>query len=78
MRLRGLFVNSSFRNMGISKSLINQVITHARNEKCSEVWAMCRLSNNKLFEKHDFTIKLQTDRYEYGPHCIMVKKIMSV
>lgn len=74
-RLRGLYVDENYRRQSISTHLIQAQLTKAKALKCDQVWALARVTNSGLFEKLGFQIQLETDKYEYGPHHILAKKI---
>lgn len=72
-RLRGLFVDETYRGYGISKLLIETEIEKAKSLGCTQIWALIRTKNLGLFQKFAFQKKLETDKYEFGPHFIIEK-----
>jgi len=74
-RLRGLFVNEVYRGHGISKLLIETELNKAKLLACTQIWALIRTKNLGLFQKFDFQKKLETDKYEFGPHFIIEKSL---
>lgn len=75
-RLRGLFVAEAYRGHGLSKMLIETEIEKAKSLGCAQIWALIRTKNLGLFQKFAFQKKLETDKYEFGPHFIIEKKLI--
>jgi GNAT superfamily N-acetyltransferase len=72
-RLRGLFVSEKYRGKGISKLLIQAQIDQSKSLNCRKVWALIRTKNIGLFKKFGFEKRLETEKYEFGPHYIIEK-----
>lgn len=74
LRSRGLWVRDDFRRTGLGHSLVNYVFGIAAKNKLKRVWTLGRQSNAEFYHKCGFSILSSTNKYEFGPHYIMVKK----
>ena len=76
-RMRGLFVFSEFRGLGISQMLINRIIDQARLENCKMIWAAPRASSLPHLLKAGFvqTSDFTDKGFLYGPNCYVAKLI---
>ena len=70
-RSRGLWVHPEFRNLGISKILLNAVIDTAYTEY---VWSVPKESALKAYESVGFVRKSEFFDTENGNNCIVILK----
>ncbi|MBC7466591.1 MAG: GNAT family N-acetyltransferase [Bdellovibrio sp.] len=74
-RLRGLFVMPEYRGQSVSRRLIETELNHATELGCTQIWALIRTKNIGLFAKYEFKEHMLTNKYEFGPHYIVQRKI---
>ena len=74
-RLRGMWTAESFQRMGFAAQLVLNLIEDAKIKGYKTVWVLSRLINEKFYEKIGFIKKKSVDKYEYGPHYIMIKNL---
>ena len=74
-RLRGLYVNESFRGQKVGEKLIHHVVQFCKATTAKEIFALVRVHNEKYFNKFGFLSYRETSKYEFGPHYLM-KKIL--
>jgi len=80
-RLRGVWVDSCYRNKGIASGLTNTLKDYVssqvklKNLKNFQLWTMSREINIPFYERNGFTKKQLLDKYDYGPHWIMLSAI---
>ncbi len=76
-RSRGLWVSPDYRQKGVGRLLMSQLMTHARQEGHAYIWTMARHSSVGFYQKAGFETYKQTDQYEFGPHYLMEKRTES-
>ena len=72
-RSRGLWVSPAFRKMRIGSRLMNEVEKQARQEGCSLVWTMPRITAWPFYESYGFSRTGETTQFEFGPHILAEK-----
>jgi GNAT superfamily N-acetyltransferase len=72
-RLRGTWVDETYRGCGHGKKLIKYVLD-LYLQSGGTVWTMSREDSVRFYEKMNFQLKRKILGYEYGPHFIMVYK----
>ena len=75
-RLRGLYVKPEYRGQGVSKKLIQTELNQAVSLGCTQIWALIRIKNIGLFTKFEFKENMLTEKYEFGPHYIVQRKLL--
>ena len=74
-RSRGLFVAESFRKRGIGSALFRLVEKEAKQRNGSHLWTLARYSSKKFYLAMQMKTAGRTDKFEYGPHFWMSKKL---
>lgn len=74
-RSRGLYVNPSFRGLGIGKRLLLATCNKAREEQCNFAWSMPRKGSEFAYTSVGFELTSDwfNEGVEFGPnaYCIM-------
>jgi predicted GNAT family N-acyltransferase len=75
-RLRGNWVSEQHRGQGYGKNIITQLMEVIPFKSGDFVWTMARLHNKDFYKKIGFSEDYLTEKFEFGPHCVM-KRILS-
>lgn len=75
-RSRGLWVDPSYRRLGLGRLLVERLVARAGEEGCLFVWSMPRQSATSFYKKLGFEVYDSTSNYEFGPHHLM-KRLLS-
>ncbi len=75
MRMRGLYVHEAYRKKGLASALIQSTFAYARSVNCDEIWCLIRIHSYELYEKNGYLKELTVDKFEFGPHYLVRKKL---
>ena len=71
---RGLYVKENFRNKGIAKKILNEMLIYAKqNHKFA--WTLPRITSLPIYEKVGFVrvSEFTNKNMDFGPNCLAVK-----
>lgn len=74
-RSRGLWVDENWRNCGVAKLLLLQLINKATELHCKSIWTLPRLSSLKAYESVGFKSIGHPFDLEAGPNILAIKEL---
>lgn len=77
-RARGLYVRPDYQRMGVGRTLVQQVISMAKQSGCTLCWCLPRVENVPFFVQCGFTQVSDpfTDGVEFGPNVYMTSPLV--
>jgi GNAT superfamily N-acetyltransferase len=76
-RSRGLWVDQSYRKNNVARTLVNKLFSVAKQEGCTWIWTVPRISSMQFYEKVGF-IRASKDfdeGVEFGPNCYAARSL---
>jgi GNAT superfamily N-acetyltransferase len=76
-RSRGLWIDSDYRNLRLSRHLFESLEIQAKEEKCKYIWSIPR--KESLYAYIQFGFLQSSDFFdegvEFGPNCYVIKEV---